>query len=354
MKLFDTPSKRASLQADAGRKLLRTGTAPSLLAMSGLIKAYYKVLWLGTAARCGVLAQLSRRPQDAASLASALGLPDDSADTLAAWLDLGASVGLLATLGGRYRLRGLALALSRTSNDALAAFVTELTVLHHPLATEAIDRLRDSRPLQIADADAELIARSSRISDPFLAAAIERVVPPEGPVRLVEVGCGSGAHIRTAAALNPALTARGLELQEGAAALATRNIADWGLAGRVTIEVADVRAIKGAADADLVTLHQNIYYFPVGERVDLLRHLGGFLAPGGRLLVTTICRGSAPTAAGLDLWCASTRDADRLPSASELLQQVRDAGYRDAESVPLTPDGLLCAVVGTWPGAPLT
>ena len=33
---------------------------------------------------------------------------------------------------------------------------------------------------------------------------------------------------------------------------------------------------------DLATLHNNIYYFPVAERVSLLRHVRGFLRPGGR------------------------------------------------------------------------
>ncbi len=43
------------------------------------------------------------------------------------------------------------------------------------------------------------------------------MLPLDRPIRLLEVGCGSGAHIRTAAHLNPRLTAVGLELQEPAA-----------------------------------------------------------------------------------------------------------------------------------------
>lgn len=338
---------RATVQVDAARKLLQAGTLAPLVAMNGLAKSYYRVLWLGTAAREGVLAAMSPRAMSIAELATALALPDGSEDGLTAWLDLGESVGLLRREGSDYELRGIARTLARHANDAVAAFYTELVELHHPLVSQTIARLREDRPFAIADADAELIARSSRIAEPYLAAAIEAVVPRQGRVRLVEVGCGSGAHIRTAAELNPALTARGLELQEDAADQARRNIQSWGLADRVTIEVGDIRDAQGTADADVVTLHQNIYYFGQDERTDVLRHLGTFLAPGGRLLVTTICRGTGAAASGLDLWCAMTRGADRLPSADELVAHLREAGYGDAQALQLTPDGMFCAFIGS-------
>ena len=38
---------------------------------------------------------------------------------------------------------------------------------------------------------------------------------------------------------------------------------------------------KCSAPFDLATLHQNIYYFPVDTRVELLQTLLGLLKPGG-------------------------------------------------------------------------
>lgn len=340
----------SSLQRSAAAKLIRSGTIRPLLTMNGLAKSYYRVLWLGTAERHGILRTLGQGPLGVPELAATLALPHQAHDALGAWLDLGAFVGLVRQRGERYALRGPAKPLAKASNDAVAAFYRELTELHHPLITEAIDRLRDGRPLELGDADSELIARSSRISDPYLAAALEQVVPGEGGVRLLEVGCGSGAHIRTAAALNPRLTAVGLELQSGAADLARDNIAAWGLADRVTVEVGDVRDRVGQGEFDLVTLHQNIYYFPVRERGALVRHLGEFLTPGGRLLVTTICRNGGHAAAGLDLWCAMTRGADRLPDPKELTETLRTAGFTDVAALQLTPDAMFYGFVGTWTG----
>lgn len=350
MQVLNPTARRAAIQTVAGRNLLRAGTLGPALAMNSLAKAYYRVLWLGAAAREGVLRELARRPRGAAGLAASLGLSADAADALGAWLDLGVAVGVLRVRAGRYALRGIAVPLASVANDAVAAFYIELATLHHALVTQAVGRLREGRPFAIADADPELIARSSRLTTPYLAAAIERVVPREGAVRLVEVGCGSGEHIRTAATCNGQLTAVGIELQEPAAALARANLAAWGLGDRVAIEVGDVRDRTGTEDADIVSLHQNIYYFAAHERVALLRHLATFLAPGGRLLVTTACRGTGHAAAGLDLWAALTEGADRLPRRDELLAQVRAAGYADAEALDLTPDGMFCAFVGVRRG----
>ena len=56
-------------------------------------------------------------------------------------------------------------------------------------------------------------------------------------------------------------------------ALARQNVAAWGVADRVTIETGDVRARRAEPSYDLVTLHNNVYYFPVDERVALLQGL---------------------------------------------------------------------------------
>jgi SAM-dependent methyltransferase len=232
-------------------------------------------------------------------------------------------------------------------NDPIAAFYEELAFLHHRLITETPERVVAGARFPLSETDAHLVARTSRLSEPFLAEAIGDVVPPHGAVRLLEVGCGSGAHIRTATSLNPDLTAVGLELQDAAAAVARENVAAWDLGDRVSIRTGDVRDLEGEADFDLLTLHQNIYYFPEEDRTPLLAHLSGFLRPGGRILVTTICRGGGVATAGLDLWGAMTEGAGRLPVPEELAAQLAAAGYREVRSLKITPDGMYWAFVGT-------
>src|SRR5262245_46344298 len=74
-------------------------------------------------------------------------------------------------------------------------------------------RLGRQRRFTLADQQGDLIARSSRLAEPFICEAVDEVLPPRGRVRLLEIACGSAAYIRYAAARNPELTALGLELQ---------------------------------------------------------------------------------------------------------------------------------------------
>ena len=86
----------------------------------------------------------------------------------------------------------------------------------------------------------------------------------------------------------------GIELDQEVAEIARQNINDWGLQDRVRIEAVSIMDFESSDSFDLITLHNNIYYFPVGDRVELFRKLFGLLKPGGQLLITTGCQGGDP------------------------------------------------------------
>lgn len=339
----------AGASRDPMLALLRRGWSLPLLEAARHSKAASTVAFRGAGLRSGVLPLLGRRPATPEQIADAVGIPGDarSLDGLRAWLDLGVSVGELEERQGRYGIasRGLR-RLLRPGNDPVAAYYEEMAFLYQRLIIETPDRLREGRPFTLDDLDPTMVARTSRIGEPWIAAALDLAVPTDRPVRLLEVGCGSGAHIRTAAELNPRLTALGVEIQESAAQVARANVAAWGLADRVEITHGDIRDLAGRADFDLMTLHQNIYYFPEADQPALLAHLRTFLVPGGTLLVTTSVRGGGPSMAGLDLWGAVTEGAERLPRRDALTATLRAAGFAEAEAVPLGRDGMYVAFVG--------
>jgi SAM-dependent methyltransferase len=189
-----------------------------------------------------------------------------------------------------YALKGLAKKLALPQNDAALALLQEAAGLHSNLISQTPKKLRKGELWNLEDQDGEIIARSSRIMEAFQTEAIDRFFPASGVASLLEIGCGSGVYIQHAANRNPSLTALGLELQPNVAEVARRNIADWGLQGRVRIEVGDI--LRRAPDErfSIVTLYNNIYYFPVESRVSLLRHIRQFIQPGGFLLLITCCQ----------------------------------------------------------------
>src|SRR4030095_707474 len=113
---------------------------------------------------------------------------------------------------------------------------------------------------------------------------------------------------------------------------ARRNLRAWGLESRATVEAGDVRRRAEDPAFDLATLHNNIYYFPVAERVSPLRPVRRSPPRGARLLVTTGCQGGSPVMELLNLWAASTAGCGPLPAADELGAQMKEAGVAEARS----------------------
>jgi SAM-dependent methyltransferase len=327
--------------------LIGNGQLAVMLSMARVVGPYHRLAFVASGLSNGVLRKLAAGPVALDALAADLGAGSAMRDGLEAWLQLGVAVGELRCGADGYTLRGkLSRQLTDPTNDAAAAFIEEVALLHNTLISESTDRLRRASPFTLADQDARLVARSSRLAEPFICEALDAVIPTHGPVKLFEIGCGTAAYIRYAAARNLGLTALGIDLQPGAAALAAENISGWNLATRVAIECGDVTRRNPEPVFDVATLHQNIYYFPVQSRVTVLRHVRGFLKPGGRLLLTTFCQGRGIGGGVLSLWGAMTEGCGRLPTPAEMMEQLAEAGFCDVTRRRLIPFESFHAFVG--------
>ncbi len=318
-------------------KLMRNRQLLPAIRINAWYKPFYKVSYLAGAKQCGLLDLLSDASRTFDDLADVYCQDDKAREALRAWLQLGVRLGFLNLKDRSYSLKGLALKMALPENDATLALAQEVATLHHKLILDTPAKLRDKALWQLEDQDGALTARSSRALEVFQHAAIDESFPKAGAVRLLEVGCGSACYIRYAAKRNPSLRALGLELQPDVAELARSNIKEWGLSERVAIEVGDIRNRPSVREFDIVTLYNNIYYFPVDERPDLLRHLRGFIKPGGFLLLTTCCQGGNLGIEVLNLWGAATATGGRLPSVAEMQEQLSAAGYENIRAVRLIP-----------------
>jgi cyclopropane fatty-acyl-phospholipid synthase-like methyltransferase len=139
----------------------------------------------------------------------------------------------------------------------------------------------------------------------------------------------------------------GIDMQEDVVRQARSNLAQWGLSHRFEIVTGDIRDRRtGLGGAfDLITLYNNLYYFPLEERPALLRNLRTLLAPGGALALLSSMQGATSITADFDLILRSTQGCSPLPRLPELKQQLRAAGFRHVESVRLIPTEPLYGVV---------
>ncbi|UCD84659.1 MAG: methyltransferase domain-containing protein [Deltaproteobacteria bacterium] len=314
------------------------------------VNEFYRTCFVSTALSEGIYDILLNGPVGIEWLGAELG-PGISREGLQAWLDLGVSLGELERGKQGYRIKGaLSKRLARPENDPYRAFLEEIAINHYPYITQTPSMLKRKKRFEFDESPGELIARSSRVSEPFIMDVVEEAIPRSGPFRLLEVGCGSGIYIKRACERNSSLSAVGLELQPRVAELARKNIESWGLSGRALVETTDVRMYQGGPEFDLVTLHQNIYYFKVDERVELARYLIGFLKPGGRLLLTTACQGGSPAIQALNIWVSVTEGYGALPDPEELCEQLEEAGFSKVWSKRLIPFESFRAFIAEKPG----
>ena len=318
-------------------KLMKNNQLLALIGSNALLKPFYQLNYLVAAKECGLFELLPGAPKDFEQLAEVYCTDDKAREALKAWLGLGIRLGFLRLDTRGYALKGLAKKLALPQNDAALALLQEAAGLHANLISQTVRKLRNGEFWNLEDQDGEIIARSSRNMEAFQTEAIDRFFPASGGASLLEIGCGSGFYIKYAANRNPSLVALGLELQPNVADVARRNISEWGLEGRVRIEAGDVRLKAPDECFSIVTLYNNIYYFPVESRVSLLQHIRQFIKPGGFLLLITCCQGGSLAVEVLNLWGAATSTGGRLPGKLELISQLHHAGFQDVQTIRLIP-----------------
>ena len=333
--------------------LIKGGRLLLLLRFKKLFTSFYRLCFFASMADSVILEQLSRGPVPLDSLTGALAKDQSLRNATEAWLGLGVRLGVLKKNDAGYSLRGfLAKKMAAPENDSIRALVREVAGLHHLYILQTPVKLEQGLVWDPAFQHSEygdLIARSSRTLEPFLFELIDRIFPKSEPGRLLEVGCGHAGYVMYAANRNRSLNALGLELDSQVAEIARRNIQTRGLEDRVKIVVEDVRNYRDPELFDIVTLYNNIYYFPVEERVDLFRHLRSLLKPNGRIVLTTGCMNGSIEFELVNLIHAATKGWGRLPDINEMLQQLSEAGFDRNSAISLVPGNKYYAFTGYRP-----
>jgi SAM-dependent methyltransferase len=307
---------------------------------------FVRLHYLAVAVDVGLLEELGHRPATSEELGVRLGIGNRA--LLDAFLRFGESLGELRCRAGRWSLRGRrSKALAVPEADTMRAMVQEAIGYDAAVYAGLGAHLRGAPPGKYLQATGAVIARASRLVEPVLAPLVRSLVVERRPRRVLDVGCGTGVYlIHAATAGDPQLTGVGVDLDAAVVELARQRLASTGLAGRFEVRHADVRVVElPAASFDLVLLLQNLYYFAEEERAGLLRRLQRLLAPGGALLLVSLCAGRSLAATHYDLLFRATAGCAPLPRRYQLDRQLREAGFTTTRWVQLIPFGSFLAVV---------
>ncbi len=321
------------------RKLIFEKNIFGFLGLSKNITALYSTSFATSASACGLLNYLTEGAKDISQIHALLGLAENQKTALEDWLTCGVKFRELAVKDGQYAIKGrLSKKLAKPKNKIANAMFEEVVRYHYDAVLNAPQRLRAEQKYKLSDQDGDLIARSSQILEPFVEEAIDWCLKNTGQTKhVLEVGCGSGKYIVYLKERIPEVRIHAIDFQEEVINGARETIMNRGISEAVELTHIDVFQLSDNERYDLITLHNNIYYFSEQDRLKLLEKLHHMLNPGGTLLLTTSCRGGSPAVTALNLWFSLSEIDGGLPQIEELLETVEKSGFNTLEFKKLMP-----------------
>ncbi|MBF0531063.1 MAG: methyltransferase domain-containing protein [Deltaproteobacteria bacterium] len=263
-------------------------------------------------------------------------------ELLDALLDVGLSLKELAYKNGLYRISGRrSKAVAGKEGDMTAAMI-QANVSYYSAAYRNVATRMSGGPLgdDLEDIGG-LVARFSKIGEPFISHFITDLVTGRKPMRILDVGCGSGVFLKSTYNVNRNATGIGIDLDMVAAEQARQNINKWKLNDRFRIITGDIRVPADGLEGpfDLITLYNIMYYFPSAERVELFQKLRSKLSPQGTLAVAMNFQsgGKDIGAANLNLVNCSLKGLTRLPRVEEITAQLKETGFHKIKIQRLIP-----------------
>jgi 2-polyprenyl-3-methyl-5-hydroxy-6-metoxy-1,4-benzoquinol methylase len=269
-----------------------------------------------------------------------------------ALLEVGLAAKELALNDGLFHIRGKrSKAVVGPNGDMLAAMIQANVTYYSDAYRNAADRIRGGELGDDLARIGDLVARFSKISEPIIKDFISGIVRGKTPLRIFDIGCGSGVLLKSAFDANALASGVGLDIDEAVVQQARHNISSWGLSDRFTILPGDVRHVcrEIAGPFDVITLYNLLYYFEVSERLGLLQTLRDMLAPQGVLTVAMGFRskGKDIGTANLNLANSSLKGVTPLPELHDVTSLLTQCGFDDIEVHRFIPGSTFYGVVAS-------
>ena len=308
-------------------------------------RAAVRMAAVGAGLRTGLLDFLHDSPQTTPALARRGGWSDES--VVDGLLRVLAGMGLVRSASGGWHLtrRGRAV----LEDDVVRATYEGFSDYHVGLYQEIEQQLTGGPARRDIIEKGDLIARLSRVMDPFVLDALGNQVKQRRPGKVLDVGCGSASHLAHMLELSPGAAGVGIETDPAAVALARTTIARHGLAERAEIVEGDVREVLDASTQvfDFALLANVVYYLRLADRLLLLRAVADHMEPGGAVMVVTTALTDAAFSRHFDLLLRTQQGDMGLPDIDVLADQMRAAGLTPGKPRRIAPGEPLTAVVAT-------
>jgi SAM-dependent methyltransferase len=271
---------------------------------------------------------------------------------LDALLDVGLATKELGMKNQLFFVRGKrSRAIMSTRGDMLAAMIQANLTYYSDAYRHAADRLQGGELGDDLEKMGDLVARFSKIGEPIIKDFLSGIVAGKNPMRIMDVGCGSGVFLHSAHSANRSATGFGLDIDETVVRQAKDNIVEWGLKDSFSILQGDIRhpPEEIVGPFDLITLFNILYYFDDEDRIGLLQNLRALLSPQGVLAVAMNChsRGTDPGAANLNMVNCSLKGLTPLPDLDEIILLLKRCGFGRIDTHRFIPGSTFYGLVAS-------
>ncbi|MDP4982060.1 class I SAM-dependent methyltransferase [Pseudoalteromonas tunicata] len=326
------------MQLTTLKKLIFDKNIFAFLKLGKHVDTMYRTSFVTAANSSGVLDFLNQGGKTLEQLQQLLTVDESKKGALSAWLNCGVTLKELSLRDGKYQLKGkLSKHLAKDDNQIAAALFEEAIRYHYDALLSAPQRFCGGQAYQLADQDGQVIAKSSRILEPFVEEAIDWALKTKPtPQSILEVGCGAGQYLVYLRQRLPDSDILAIDYQQDVAEQARQRLKASNILD-IAVEHRSFFDLQGEAQFDLITLHNNIYYFNEAEREQVCALALQLLKPGGKLLLTTSCQGGTSAISALNLWFSLSEVGGALPDAQQFQQMLTKAGFSDVAIKRLLP-----------------
>ncbi len=251
-------------------------------------------------------------------------------------LDLGTALGEISYRKGKYRLTG-PMARALADDLPLGELVRETVLYHADIARNIGTFLIKNSKGDYLDSFGGVIAESSRILEPFIKDFIYHEIKRPNPIRILEIGCGSGDYLKYYVDINVNNRGIAIDADPSVVAIAQQKVQDGDIDRNFTVIHDNILNPQNlnSESFDMVTAFSNMHYFSEEERLKLFETVRRLLNEKGRFLLATGLKSGSLSSSYYNCVFTATRGLHPLPRKRDVQGGLKRAGFNHVRAVNL-------------------